>query len=273
MARQEHAFWNQEEYDSASHKVYQPRWMWLEVALRQDSVSLAGQAIRWVTTRSGCGDAAARILDADGRWRERVSYDESTIDLELDRIPGADRPTQIVLHWYRPGVRIDALRICLDVGTFKFRVRTPSGTGRQAYVLAYSPDYVPMSFYVHFGQLLGLSLRPHGEMSAREASADILSPGRAQVTLDLAHFLARWRDNIGQRTGPGEAYPIQVGAVFRPPDRVIQEVVSEAVDPPFVPVEYAGLVDASDGNPFLDVPSTEPETWVRVHLSTRVTFA
>ena len=205
MARQEHAFWNQEEYDSASHKVYQPRWMWLEVALRQDSVSLAGQAIRWVTTRSRCGDAAARILDADGRWRERVSYDESTIDLELDRIPGADRPTQIVLHWYRPGVRIDALRICLDVGTFKFRVHTPSGTGRQAYVLAYSPDYVPMSFYVHFGQLLGLSLRPHGEMSAREASADILSPGRAQVTLDLAHFLARWRDNIGQRTGPGDA--------------------------------------------------------------------
>jgi len=75
--------------------------------------------------------------DTIRRWRERVPYDESTIDLELDRIPGADRPTQIVLHWYKPGVWIDALCICLDVGTFKFQAHARSGIGQQAYVLAY----------------------------------------------------------------------------------------------------------------------------------------
>jgi hypothetical protein len=272
MAHLEHAYWNQQAYDTARHKIHQPRWLWLEGTLRKDGVSMAGQAIRWVTTRSGNGDAAARVLDADGRWGGRVSYDESLIDLALDGIPGANRPTQIVLHWYRPGVWMDALRICLDVGTLKFRAQALRGTGRQIYVLAYSPDYVPLSFYVHFGQLLGLSLRPHGETPAREAAVDILSPGRAQITLDMDSFLARWRDNIGQRTGPGETYPIQVGAILRPPDQAIREVVSEMADPPLVPAEYAGLVDASDGNPFLDVPSTEAETWLRVHLSTRVSL-
>ena len=93
--------------------------------------------------------------------------------------------------------------ICLDVGAFECHPHAPGGTGQMAYVLAYDPDCVPVSFYVHFGQLLGLNLRPNSEMTAREASVEILSPGKAQVTLDLVCFLARWRDNIGQRTGPG----------------------------------------------------------------------
>jgi hypothetical protein len=213
-----------------------------------------------------------RALDADGRWEGRVSYGESLIALELDGWTGSGDPTQVVLHWYKPGVWIDTLQVCLDVGALQWRADAPSGTGRRSYVLTHDPDYLPMSFYVHFGQLLGLSLRPDGEMSAREAAVQVLCPGRVRLTLDLDRFLARWRDNIGQQAGTGDVYPIRVGAVLRPPDRVVQELVSDAVDPPFVPVRYAGLVDAADGNPFLDVPSTEPEIWVRTRLSGSVSL-
>lgn len=261
------AHWNQDEYDRAYHGIYQTRNLRLEVVIRAAaSEGLPGE-VRLVTA-----DDASQVhaLDAQGWLCLDVAYRQSRIDLEIERLTRKSERSVVTLHWFRPGVWIDVLRVRYDVSAFECYTFT-WGTDRQTVcAIEYDPDYAPLSFHVSFGRLLGLTLTPEDRFSSQEAILEMVSPGEARIKLDLPYFFSRWCDSMSWRPSSGDPYPVAIGGTFYPAEDLFEEVVSAREDPPFVPKTYVGLVDATDGNPYLDVPSTKPEFLVHTSLSTQV---
>jgi len=263
----EAAHWNQDEYDRAYHQIFQARTLCLEAAIGPAALTSRRQEVRVI---AGHDVSQVHTLDAQGRLCLDVEYGESRIDLEIERLSRKNERSVATLHWFRPAVWIDTLRVTYDVSAFECYTFTWGKDAQTVCVIEYDPVYVPVSFYVHFGRLLGLTLTPEDRFSSREATLEMASPGEARIKLDLLYFFSRWCDSMSWRPSSGDPYPVRIGGTFLPAEDLLEEEVSAREDPPFVPKTYAGLVDATDGNPYLDLPSTEPEALVRISLHAQV---
>ncbi len=76
----------------------------------------------------------------------------------------------------------------------------------------------------------------------------------------MREFFARWMKNYTTPYKAGDEYPVEMSFVL---DAAFSTKPSNQKDPPYVPKTYAGRMDHTSGNPYINVPSTTPESNIR----------
>jgi len=260
------AYWNQEEYDRAMHLIQQPRRLQLVLEFTASGEPLAGRRVRVYTARSmvvGGDEYQEYTLDQHGRLKVEQEYGESLIDVELagEALPEGCGLTSLTFHWYRPGKWYERLAIKSDLAPWQLRqLDQGQEKGEVHFQLSYDPALKPQSAFIGFTGLLGLTFEaPKLEQSYPEAAITLPQPGQAHITLRMRSFFKEWMKNYTKPYKPGDQYPIEVSLTF---PATFQETPSSRTDPPFIPKQYDGRVDHRNGNPYLPIPPTDPETQI-----------
>jgi hypothetical protein len=267
------AYWNQEEYDQAMHLIHQPRRLQLALEFAASVKPLAKKRVRVYVARSmveGCDEYHEFLLDANGRLEADQEYGESLLDAELgrDALPAGCGLDTLTFHWFHPGKSFEQLAIRQDVGSWAFR-QTGRKAGDVILELAFDPALKPISAYVGFGRLLGHTFEGPKMGSYHECSIVVPRPGLGQISLHMHEFFARWMKNYTTPYTVGNEYPVEVSFIF---DAAFPTKPSDRKEAPFVPKSYDGRVDHVNGNPFLDVPSTTPESSIRASALKKLTL-
>jgi hypothetical protein len=198
-----------------------------------------------------------RHLDDDGRLSEIVEYPESMIDVVLGLTEHDSKaPLRSTYHWYQPGQWFEGLLVEDDISCWK--CTTQRDNSDYVAQLNYPENAVPLTASVRFGNLLGIGFSACDEKWT-EASASFHEDRIVKITFHMKEYFEKWLDNMAEYPTSGDSYPISSTFTFK---RRYKSEISDRDDPGFEAFEYDGLVDGQDGNPFLEIPSLEPEEQV-----------
>ncbi|MFX1566697.1 MAG: hypothetical protein ACFFCH_11975 [Promethearchaeota archaeon] len=267
------AYWDQEDYDKAIHLIQQPRSINLSIAFTANNAPLENQRVRVYVARSmveGGDEYHDYLLDKIGKLELILEYNESLIDIELDRqtLPKDCGLNAITFHWFHPGTWFNQLSINRELTKWAATMHT-SSNGDVIIDVTYDPALTPASASVGFTQLLGHNYEGPEMGSFAEASVAITGKGTTQFTFHLQTFFEKWMNNFATAYKAGDEFPIDLALIFNTPFEVKS---SSRKDPDFVPKTYSGRVDHTDGNPYLGVPSTTPESTTKVTVKHTLTI-
>ena len=100
---------------------------------------------------------------------------------------------------------------------------------------------------------------------------EVKGDGWARLDYRMAEFFSRWNDNFSRPYVAGNTFNIYGTVTLKPPPGFFETSPSDIVDPEFIPKAYPGRVSQHDGNPYLQVPSTEPVEEVYYRFSRSIT--
>ena len=259
------AHWNQEEYDRAVHQIHQERQLNLSLDFTKGEIPLSGKLVHVCVARRIFRDGDQYYtyqLDESGKLEIKQEYGESLVDVELraEALPTAMGLDRIILHWFKPNYWCTQLSVHHDVAFWQLRERDQQ-QGNITYELNFNPQLQPKSSYLSFDNLLGLKFAPKVAVSKREASIEIPHAGLAYITFRMNNYFSKWLKNYSPPLSVGDICKILISMTFEYNFQVIE---SNRKDPPFIAKQYDGLVDQSDGNPYLSIPSVTPEQSITV---------
>lgn len=259
------AAWDQEEYDKATHQIRQPRRLQLELSFITGASPLAGQPVRVYTARSMIGESMEEYhdyrLDTSGKLSMELEYNESLIDVELTgkSLPSGCGLDKMTLHWFHPGKCFEKLTIISDIEPWQLTQAKP-GDGILEFELSYDPKLKPLSGYIGFGGLLGHTFES-ADGSWPECEIKGTGAGKAHITVKMRQFFKAWMKNYTKPFEAGDDYPLDFLFTF---DASFSANSSSQKDPDFVPKRYDGRVDHKNGDPYLGVPSLDPESTIQI---------
>ncbi|MBN1698635.1 MAG: hypothetical protein JW881_14060 [Spirochaetales bacterium] len=263
------AYWNQEEYDRALHAIDQPRDLTLQLTVTNGGKPSAGLPFEIVT---GDEVSSGEILDAAGYFRKKVRYHHSFIETVFDNriIPSSSRIDSTTYSWYYPGEWFSSLIYTVDFSLFSVKERMSAGKEEMEYAFSYPAGWKEKNAGVSFGSLYGMSSDAAAEPGGRkDTEARIIreEKGVCRVILHMNDFFRKWNDNYSTPYKAGDAYRVTIGLTLMPPGDFFTTAPSDRLDPAFVPKRYGGEVEATDGDPFLSVPSIVPEEKIRIEIT------
>ncbi len=265
------AAWDQEDYDKATHQIRQPRRLQLELSFVTGASPLAGQPVRVYTARSVLGESMEDYLDyrldASGKLATELEYNESLIDAELTgkALPSGCGLDKMTLHWFHPGKWFEKLTMTTDIKPWLLTKAKP-GDGALEFDLSYDPKLKPLSGYIGFGGLLGHTF-DSGDGSWPECEIKGTDPGKAHIIVKMREFFKGWMKNYPKPFEAGQDYPIDFLFTFA---ASFGANPSGQKDPDFVPKHYDGRVDHKDGDPYLGVPSLDPESTIQIAAKRKI---
>lgn len=267
------AYWNQEEHDRAVHLIQQPRRLQLALELHAGSIPLAKKRVRVYIARSvveGCDEFREYLLDDKGRLEIDQEYGDSLVDIELgqETLPAASGLDTLTFHWFHPGKSFEQLAIRRDVAPWSLRQVSQKG-GDVNFELTFDPALKPASAYVGFGQLLGHTFEGPKMGSYPECTIALPRSGSTRISLHMHEFFARWMRKYTTPYKVGDEYPVEISFTF---DATFSTTPSNRKDPPYLPKTYAGRVDHASGNPYLNIPSTAPESNIRASAQRKLSL-
>ncbi|NDJ53882.1 MAG: hypothetical protein GYB68_12480 [Chloroflexi bacterium] len=262
------AFWNQEEFDRAMHLIDQPRSVDLNVDIQN-----AGQPTPFELMRGrfqlgvmATEEPGTYSDPPDGSFNQSIDYEHSYLAIETALFEVDDLNGEISVQWYQPGQNFESVAINLDLSDFSASAEPPTESGLVNLSLSYPADWESSQITGSFDRMLGISNVPTlGEYESFIVRTPSL-PGQTTLTFDLNSFFSRYQDNYANRFEPGDLFPISATFTFADPPAAFRSVSSNQSDPPFEPTEYPCLVDSSGGDPYLNLPPTEPFQQVVVTL-------
>ena len=102
-----------------------------------------------------------------------------------------------------------------------------------------------------------------------EATVTVQKKGLAHFTFHMHTFFEKWMNNFSTPYQVGDEFPLDLTLTF---ETLFDVKPSSRKDPEFVPKEYDGRVDHTDGNPYLGVPSTTPENTLQLSVKPKLTL-
>ena len=275
------AYWNQEDHDRAKHKIHQPRDLILTLSLKNGNESIQDGVLKLFTgmEKYGSEDECKDIIITENNpFKQNFIYNHSFIGIELSPpiLPVKNGIHTIFLSWYRPDTWVKELFINIDIAPFSCQVHSPMENSFIQCDLFFHPDWEEKKVWVCFERLFALTSTPKEHpagLSAKEAEIVRKEKGIMTVFLNMPGFFQRWNKNYSHPWEEGDTYPVSITLTLAPPLSVFREIPSNREDPPFVPGNYNGKVDSSEGDPYLFVPSTDPlkEMVIDVDINVPVT--
>lgn len=258
------AFDNQEEYDKAAWMLNQNRMVKTNFKFQKDGLNTPINSV-YISTQYDGKMKNSKIKN--NSLKKTIAYKKSLIDFTLN--VAAEKSLETLgldtwnFHWKRPGKHYKSISADFFIGAFTtVKVNPPAANGDVNYDITYDPAYDLDQFTLSFGNLLSVSADPDKMMAAGDiAHAELIKPGYARAVIHWKEFFTRWNDNFSTPYKAGDAFPLALHAQFNPLANLLKEVLSK---------KYSCQVDYTDGNPFLDVSSTEDETWVTIAKSYEV---
>lgn len=267
------AYWDQEDHDKAVHLIQQPRQLKLMIGFKTGKMSLSQKKVRVFVARSmieGCDEYHDYLLDEKGQLELEQKYSESLIDVELDRqaLPPESGLETLTFHWFYPGKWFEQLTINQDVGSWSIS-QIEQGKGDLKFELAFDSKLKSASAFVSFNNLLGHTFEGPKMGSTPEATVAISRAGYAHITFHFREFFEKWMSSYKTPHKAGDEYPVEISMTFNTSFNIKP---SAQIAPPFVPKTYDGRVDHTDGNPYIGVPSTTPESTIQVTAKKKITI-
>jgi hypothetical protein len=259
------AYWDQEDHDKAMHLIHQPRNLSLQLAFAVGEVPLANKRVRVFVARSmvvGCDEFHDLLLDNEGKLELIQEYGESLIDVELgsQALPSGCEIDALTFHWFHPGKWFQSLKVKRDLESWGLR-QLEQKEGDITFELTFDSKLTPMSASVNFGNLLGHIYEGPEMGSNPEATVTIPQKGKAHFTFHMRNFFEKWNSNYTTPFKVGDEYPLELFLTFNVPFEVKP---SSQKDPEFVPKVYDGRVDHTNGDPYIGVPPTIPESTIQI---------
>ncbi|MBN2532511.1 MAG: hypothetical protein JXB88_06440 [Spirochaetales bacterium] len=275
------AYWNQEEYDRAIHKIHQPRNLFLSISIWNGNEVFSNKTFCVYTGRQkyGSEDAYFNIsLNEYGKAEQKIDYNHSFIGIELtpSLLPVESGIAAVFFSWYNPGTWVSELSVDIDVTHFSNRVYPSSDDGFVRSDLFYYPGFREKKVWVCFESLFVLTStrkeHPQG-LIAKEAEIKREEDGRISIILNMPGFFRKWNKNYASPWQEGDIYPVSISISLTPPAGFFRTVLSGKQDLTFVPKNYNGKVEVSDGDPYLFIPSTDSleEVIINVNIDIPVT--
>jgi hypothetical protein len=265
------AYWDQEDHDKAVNLIRQPRQLKLMLSFKTGKTPLSKKKIRVYVARSmveGCDEYNDYLLDEKGQLELEQKYSESLIDVELgsQALPSESALETLTFHWFHPGKWFENLIINQDVSSWSIR-QIEQGKGDLKFELTFDNSLKPSSAFVSFSNLLGQSFDGPEMGSTPEAAVAIPRTGSAHITFHLREFFTKWMSSYKTPYNAGDEYSLEISMTF---NTSFKAKPSSQKDPPFVPITYDGRVDHTDGNPYIGVPSTTPESTIQVNAKMKI---
>lgn len=267
------AYWDQDDYDKAMHLIKQPRDLLLALNFTANDKPLANKRVRVYVARSMVegGDVFHEyLLDEEGCLEYTQHYADSLIDIELDAqsLPPQCGIDTLTYHWFHPGKWFTRLGIQRDLNGWDVK-QLQAKDGDVTFEVHFDPSLTPNSAFVGFSNLLNYIFEEPKMGHTPEASVHLVGKGCAHFTFHMHAFFKKWMQNLSTPFQVGDKYPIELTLTVDAPFDIRS---SNRKDPDFVPKSYAGRVDHADGNPYLGVPSTTPESTIQLHSTKSLTL-
>ncbi|MHA2406633.1 MAG: hypothetical protein ACXACH_07765 [Candidatus Hermodarchaeia archaeon] len=210
------------------------------------------------------------LLNDEGKLEFTQEYNESLLDIELDSqaLPPDSGLDTLTFHWFYPGKWFDKLKINRELSPWTAKILNETA-GNVTFEVTYDPPLVPVSASVGFTKLLGHIFEGPKMGSFPEATVTVQKKGLAHFTFHMHTFFEKWMNNFSTPYQVGDEFPLNLTLTFDTPFDVKS---SSRKDPEFIPKEYDGRVDHTDGNPYLGVPSTNPENTLQVSVKPKLTL-
>lgn len=268
------AYWDQEDYDKAIHLIQQHRELLLSLQFSANNAPLANQRVRVYVARSmveGGDEYRDYLLNNEGKLEFTQEYNESLLDIELDSqaLPPDSGLDTLTFHWFYPGKWFDKLAINRDLSSWTAKI-LDENAGNVTIEVTYDPTLVPISASVGFTKLLGHIFEGPQMGSFPEATVTVPKKGLAHFTFHMYAFFEKWMNNYSTPYQVGDEFPLDLTLAF---ETSFDVKPSSRKDPEYVPKEYDGRVDHTDGNPYLGVPSTSPENTLQVSVKPKLALS
>jgi hypothetical protein len=272
------AFWNQEEYDLAMHAIDQSRELHMDITVKDGKKPIDRTFFQVCTLRTPFegGDECIEVkLDANGRFQGLIKYNHSLIDTTFDSrgIPPSCGIDTMSFIWYHPGKWFSSLIYVIDFSQFHVKEKLSAQKDKVEFSFSYPAYWIEKTVGVYFGDLYGISSDAEQEPQGRTDSEVIIKreeKGTCVVILNMKNFFLHWNDNYSTPYKAEDIYPVSVVFSIVPPEGFFKTTPSRRKDPSFVPRQYGGEVDSSDGDPFLSVPSIEPLKEGNIEIKRRI---
>lgn len=275
------AYWNQAEHDQAMYKIHQPRNLILTVSIRHDETYFPERIFRVYKGREKYGSEEEFIditLDKNGITEQKINYNHSFIGIEFSpALFGVTNGIDTAFFaWYTPGTWVKELIVDIDITHFSSRMFSNPDNGTVHCDFLYNPEWIEKKVWVSFERLFTLTStseeHPDG-LSAREGIVERKERGIMTILLNMPGFFNKWNKNYSKPWQEGDIFPVSLTLTLTPPARFFRTVPSRRQDPPFVPRKYNGKVNASEGDPYLFIPSTDllEEAIIEMNINIPVT--